>query len=99
MDADAEPRRRAGPRHASVAVEVPELCPRFIARAFTDVTVGPSPLWLQARLSRAGMRSINNVVDITNYVMLMTGQPLHAFDLDQVPAARSSFARRATASR
>ncbi len=70
---------------ASVAVEVPELCPRFTARAFTDVTIGPSPLWLQARLTAAGQRPINNVVDITNYVMLLTAQPLHAFDLDKVP--------------
>jgi phenylalanyl-tRNA synthetase beta chain len=70
---------------ASVAVEVPELCPRFTARVFTDVTVGPSPLWLQARLTAAGQRPINNVVDITNYVMLLTAQPLHAFDLDKVP--------------
>ena len=71
--------------YASVAVEVPELCPRFTARVFTDVTIGPSPAWLQARLSAAGQRPINNVVDITNYVMLLTAQPLHAFDLDKVP--------------
>ncbi len=71
--------------YASVAVEVPELCPRFTARVITDVTIGPSPAWLQARLSAAGQRSINNVVDITNYVMLLTAQPLHAFDLDKVP--------------
>jgi phenylalanyl-tRNA synthetase beta chain len=70
---------------ASVAVEVPELCPRFTARVFTEVEVGPSPLWLQARLSAAGQRPINNVVDITNYVMLLSAQPLHAFDLDKVP--------------
>jgi phenylalanyl-tRNA synthetase beta chain len=70
---------------ASVTVEVPELCPRFTARVFTDVTIGPSPLWLKARLIGAGMRPINNVVDITNYVMLMTAQPLHAYDLDRVP--------------
>ena len=70
---------------ASVAVEVPELCPRFTARAFLEVEVGPSPPWLQARLSAAGQRPINNVVDITNYVMLLTAQPLHAFDLDKVP--------------
>jgi phenylalanyl-tRNA synthetase beta chain len=68
-----------------VTVEVPELCPRFTARVFTDVTIGPSPLWLQARLAAAGQRPINNVVDITNYVMLLTAQPLHAFDLDEVP--------------
>jgi phenylalanyl-tRNA synthetase beta chain len=71
--------------YASVRVEVPELCPRFTARVFTEVTIGPSPLWLQARLSAAGQRPINNVVDITNYVMLLTAQPLHAFDLDKVP--------------
>ena len=71
--------------YASVAVEVPELCPRFSARVFTDVTIGPSPPWLKARLTAAGMRPINNVVDITNYVMLLTAQPLHAFDLDEVP--------------
>jgi phenylalanyl-tRNA synthetase beta chain len=70
---------------AAVTVEVPELCPRFTARVFTDVTVAPSPLWLQARLTAAGQRPINNVVDITNYVMLLTAQPLHAFDLDKVP--------------
>jgi phenylalanyl-tRNA synthetase beta chain len=71
--------------YASVTVEVPQLCPRFTARAFTDVTIGPSPLWLKAKLQAAGQRPINNVVDITNYVMLLTAQPLHAFDLDQVP--------------
>ncbi|HEY2479937.1 MAG TPA: phenylalanine--tRNA ligase subunit beta [Solirubrobacterales bacterium] len=70
---------------AKVTVEVPELCPRFTARVFTDVKVGPSPLWLQERLAAAGQRPISNVVDITNYVMLMTAQPLHAFDLDKVP--------------
>jgi phenylalanyl-tRNA synthetase beta chain len=70
---------------ASVTVDVPELCPRFTARVFTDVKIGPSPLWLQARLAAAGQRPINNVVDITNYVMLLTAQPLHAFDLDKVP--------------
>jgi phenylalanyl-tRNA synthetase beta chain len=71
--------------YASVTVEVPELCPRFTARVFTDVQIGPSPLWLKARLIAAGMRPINNVVDITNYVMLLTAQPLHAFDLAKVP--------------
>ena len=71
--------------YASVTVEVPELCPRFSARVFTEVQIGPSPPWLKARLTAAGMRPVNNVVDITNYVMLMTAQPLHAFDLDKVP--------------
>jgi phenylalanyl-tRNA synthetase beta chain len=71
--------------YASVTVAVPALCPRFTARVFTDVTIAPSPPWLQARLTAAGQRPINNVVDITNYVMLLTAQPLHAFDLDKVP--------------
>jgi phenylalanyl-tRNA synthetase beta chain len=70
---------------ASITVEVPDLCPRFTARVFRDVKVGPSPLWLQERLAAAGQRPISNVVDITNYVMLMTAQPLHAYDLDKVP--------------
>ncbi len=83
-DAAAEGEGEAGD-YASVAVEVPELCPRFTARVFTDVEIGPSPLWLQARLAAAGQRPINNVVDVTNYAMLLTAQPLHAFDLDQVP--------------
>ena len=83
-DAPAEGKGEASD-YASVTVEVPELCPRFTARVFTDVTIGPSPLWLQARLTAAGQRPINNVVDITNYVMLLTAQPLHAFDLDKVP--------------
>jgi phenylalanyl-tRNA synthetase beta chain len=70
---------------ASVTVQVPDLCSRFTARVFDEVTIGPSPAWLQARLTAAGQRPINNVVDITNYVMLLTAQPLHAFDLDKVP--------------
>ncbi len=70
---------------ASVEVQVPDLCPRFTARVFDEVSIAPSPLWLQARLTAAGQRPINNVVDITNYVMLLTAQPLHAFDLDKVP--------------
>jgi len=82
-DAPAEGEGEASD-YASVAVEVPELCPRFTARVFADVEIGPSPLWLQARLAAAGQRPINNVVDITNYVMLLTAQPLHAFDLDEV---------------
>ena len=68
-----------------VDVQAPDLCPRVTARLFEDVRLGPSPAWLKARLMAAGQRPINNVVDITNYVMLLTGQPLHAFDLDRVP--------------
>ncbi|MEO6866767.1 MAG: YtpR family tRNA-binding protein, partial [Gaiellales bacterium] len=62
--------------HVQVKLDAPDLCPRYMARAFVDVKVGKSPLWLKAWLARAGMRSINNVVDVTNYVMLLTGQPL-----------------------
>jgi phenylalanyl-tRNA synthetase beta chain len=83
-DAPAEGEGEASD-YGSVTVEVPELCPRFTARLFTEVEIGPSPPWLQARLAAAGQRPINNVVDITNYVMLLTAQPLHAFDLDRVP--------------
>jgi len=72
----------------SVEVRCPELCPRFTARAFEGVRIGPSPPWLKARLMAAGQRPISNVVDITNYVMLATGQPLHAFDLDRVAGGR-----------
>jgi phenylalanyl-tRNA synthetase beta chain len=73
---------------AEVVVEVPELCPRFTARLFEDVRIGPSPPWLKARLMAAGQRPINNVVDVTNYVMLLTSQPLHAFDFDRVAGGR-----------
>ncbi len=76
-----------------IEVDCPDLCPRFTARVFEDVTIAPSPLWLKARLTAAGQRPINNVVDITNYVMLLTGQPLHAFDLDRVAGARLAVRR------
>jgi phenylalanyl-tRNA synthetase beta chain len=80
---------------AEVVVEATDLCPRFTARAFEDVTIGPSPPWLKARLMACGQRPINNVVDITNYVMLLTGQPLHAFDRDRIAGGRL-VVRRAT---
>jgi phenylalanyl-tRNA synthetase beta chain len=86
--ADAEP---SGSDSASdyAAVEIePEICLRFTARVFENVRIGPSPLWLKQRLMAAGQRPISNVVDITNYVMLATGQPLHAFDLDEVRGGR-----------
>jgi phenylalanyl-tRNA synthetase beta chain len=71
-----------------VVVQAPDLCPRFTARLFEGVTIGPSPLWLKARLTAAGQRPINNVVDITNYAMLLCGQPLHAFDADRIAGGR-----------
>ncbi len=85
----------AGGLGAEVVVEAADLCPRFTARVFDDVTIGPSPPWLKARLMAAGQRPINNVVDITNYVMLLTAQPLHAFDLDRIAGGRL-VVRRAT---
>ena len=69
---------------ATVEIADPELCARYTGALLTGITIGPSPDWMQERLTRAGMRPINNIVDVTNYVMLETGQPLHAFDLDKV---------------
>jgi phenylalanyl-tRNA synthetase beta chain len=87
--ADAEPTGDdRAEDHASVEIADPEICLRFTARVFEDVKIGPSPLWLKQRLMAAGQRPISNVVDITNYVMLATGQPVHAFDLDEVRGRR-----------
>ncbi|WP_214628619.1 phenylalanine--tRNA ligase subunit beta [Paenibacillus agaridevorans] len=72
----------------SVAVEAEEQCPHYTARYIQGVTIGSSPSWLQNRLMAAGIRPINNVVDVTNFVMLEYGQPLHAFDADKVPGGR-----------
>jgi len=69
-------------RLITVTIEAPDLCPRYSATVIEGVRIGPSPLWLQRRLYLAGMRPISNVVDVTNYVMLELGQPLHAFDAD-----------------
>lgn len=66
----------------SVAIDDPDLCPRYAARLIENVKIGPSPEWLSRRLEAVGMRSINNVVDITNFVMMELGQPLHAFDFN-----------------
>lgn len=79
---------------AKVEVLDPDLCPRYIARVIRGVRIGPSPAWLQQRLRAAGMRPINNVVDVTNYVMLELGQPLHAFDYHRV-SGRKIVVRRA----
>lgn len=68
--------------------EIPAQVPRFMAVAFKDVAVGPSPLWLQVLLARLGAKPISNVVDVTNYVMLLTGQPLHAYDYDRVASGK-----------
>ncbi|NLN41769.1 MAG: phenylalanine--tRNA ligase subunit beta [Clostridiales bacterium] len=69
---------------ARVVVEDPQLCPRYCARVVKNVKIGPSPRWMRRRLAAAGVRPINNIVDITNYVMLELGQPMHAFDLDKI---------------
>ncbi len=70
---------------ATVRVDDLELCPRFTARVITGIAVGPSPQWIARRLTLAGMRPINNVVDASNYVMLELGQPTHPYDLDRLP--------------
>jgi phenylalanyl-tRNA synthetase beta chain len=67
-------------RITSVEILDPDLCPRYSARVIQSVTIKPSPLWMRRRLEAVGLRAINNIVDITNYVMMETGQPLHAFD-------------------
>jgi phenylalanyl-tRNA synthetase beta chain len=79
---------RDGDEPVDVRIEDYEGCPRYIGRLFRDVTLGESPMWLKARLRAAGVRSISNVVDVTNYVMLALGNPLHAFDFDTLHEGR-----------
>lgn len=73
---------------ASITVDAPDLCPRYCARVIRGVKVGPSPAWMAARLEACGIRPINVVVDVTNYVLLELGHPLHAFDLDLLEGRR-----------
>ncbi len=68
----------------TIVNEIPKLVPRFVAITMSDIKVGPSPLWLQVDLARVGMRSINNIVDYSNFYMLLTGQPIHIYDYDKV---------------
>ena len=74
-----------------IEVQDKKSCPRYSARVAVDVKVGDSPKWMQERLIACGLRPINNIVDITNYVMLEYGQPLHAFDLEKVSGVISNF--------
>src|SRR5262245_16120551 len=75
-------------RRIGLVIDDRRLCPRYSARIVDEVKGAPAPSWLRYRLESCGIRSINNVVDVTNYVMLETGQPLHAFDLDRLPAKK-----------
>lgn len=76
----------------SVDIQDPEACLRYSCRLIRDVKIGPSPLWITKRLEAAGIRSINNIVDVTNYVMLASGQPLHAFDYEKIGGKKLSVA-------
>jgi phenylalanyl-tRNA synthetase beta chain len=78
---ESEP-ARAGEEPVEIRIDDPEGCPRYVGRLFRDVAIGESPVWLKARLRAAGVRSISNVVDVTNYVMLALGNPLHVFDYE-----------------
>jgi phenylalanyl-tRNA synthetase beta chain len=97
-----EPAAGEGERLVNVRLEDPVLCPRYTARVIRGVKIGPSPDWLKNTLESVGIRSINNVVDVTNYVMMETGQPLHAFDYHLIAASAETglptiVVRRATA--
>ena len=70
--------------YIKVTVKDTELCPRYCARVVKNIKIGPSPKWMQRRLASVGIRPINNLVDITNYVMEEYGQPMHAYDLDTI---------------
>jgi phenylalanyl-tRNA synthetase beta chain len=83
----SDPQRDAD-EPVDVTIEDFEACPRYVGRLFRGATIGPSPVWLRARLLAAGMRPISNVVDITNYVMLALGNPLHAFDYEKLAGGK-----------
>ncbi len=87
---DPRPLEGAAPSAGSIAVEIQagDICPCYTARVIRGIRVGPSPQWLVDRLATVGMASVNNVVDVTNYVMLECGQPLHAFDLAKIRGGR-----------
>ncbi|MEA1904183.1 MAG: phenylalanine--tRNA ligase subunit beta [Actinomycetota bacterium] len=85
-----------GRTEIEVSIEAPAGCPRFTAREITGVTIGPAPLWMRHRLNKVGVRSISNVVDVTNYVMFELGHPLHAFDADSIVGNRLTIKRAVT---
>ncbi|NDC62396.1 MAG: phenylalanine--tRNA ligase subunit beta [Planctomycetia bacterium] len=87
---DPRPPEKGGPVAAAITIEIrsPELCPFYTARVIRGVRVGPSPRWLVERLRTVGVESVNSIVDVTNYVMLECGQPLHAFDLGRIRGGR-----------
>lgn len=85
---DAPAQLESAVKFASVAIEATDLCPHYMARIIRNVKIGPSPEWMQKRLMAVGVRPINNVVDVTNYVMFEVGQPLHAFDLDKLGGSK-----------
>ncbi|HEX8996724.1 MAG TPA: phenylalanine--tRNA ligase subunit beta, partial [Ktedonobacterales bacterium] len=83
-DTSVKEKGTAASKLMKLEVRDAEMCPRYSARVIRGIKIGPSPQWMADRLTAAGMRPINNVVDVTNYVMLELGQPLHAFDYDKV---------------
>ena len=90
--ADSKIEPEADTLKLSFVNELPELVPRFVAIPMSDVKIAPSPIWLQTFLTRHGLRPINNIVDLTNYLMLLTGQPLHAYDYDKLKALSAGVA-------
>lgn len=85
---DTNPMEPSNDAKVTVSVKDTALCPRYMAVMIDDVTVEPSPLWMQQRLMSVGVNPINNIVDITNYVMLELGQPLHAFDAEEIGSSK-----------
>jgi phenylalanyl-tRNA synthetase beta chain len=87
-DTSEAPVGKTAQEETSVSILAPDFCPRYAARLIRGVTIGPSPAWLRNRLLSVGIRSINNVVDVTNFVLMEYGQPLHSFDFDTLSGRR-----------